>query len=134
MGDFTNWKPKPLFEIIDYTESLEPQFDKHYVINMMMFENVLDHTKDQTYKFEDDDWPTFRRYSSIFYEEHAKLHWKQIIQKHLMYKKPHLVNAAYTREDFHRNLFFMAANFKVGKHEYIVRAPAKTYDSLTNDY
>ena len=51
-----------------------------------------------------------------------------------MYKKPHLVNAAYTREDFHRNLFFMAANFKVGKHEYIVRAPAKTYDSLTNDY
>ena len=55
MGDFTNWKPKPLFEIIDYTESLEPQFDKHYVINMMMFENVLDHTKDQTYKFEDDD-------------------------------------------------------------------------------
>ena len=46
-----------------------------------------------------------------------------MIQNTLKYKKPHLVHAANTREDFCGNLFVYPSFFPVGKHEYIVRTP-----------
>lgn len=60
--------------------------------------------------------------------------WKVILQKTLLYKKPHLVFGSDTRDDFYRNLFMMATMFKVGKHEFIVRAPKMIYDRMTCEY
>ena len=35
MGDFTNWKPKPMLEITAFTESLDEQYDADYIISIM---------------------------------------------------------------------------------------------------
>ena len=35
MGDFTNWKPKPMHEITAFTESLDEQYDVDYIISIM---------------------------------------------------------------------------------------------------
>ena len=32
MGDFTNWKPIPLIDVLDYTEGISEQFDCDRVI------------------------------------------------------------------------------------------------------
>ena len=60
--------------------------------------------------------------------------WKHILPKHLQYKKPHLVFATDTRPDFYRNLFYAAAMFKVGKHEFIVREPKQVFDRYTFEW
>ena len=51
-----------------------------------------------------------------------------------MYKKPHLIYGAETRDDFYKNLHMMFAMFRVGKHDYIVRTPEKVYDRVSCEY
>ena len=56
------------------------------------------------------------------------------LAKHLLYKKPHVVFGANTRKDFYKSLFMLAAMFKVGKHEFIVRYPKQAYNRNMGDY
>ena len=65
----------------------------------------------------------FKKYVVDFYEHEIELNWKEVFERNLPYKKPHLVYAANTRPDFYKNLFVFASMFKVGKHEFIVRSP-----------
>ena len=62
MGDFTNWKPKPLFEITDYQETLFEQFDMEYIIRQMQYERVLNYRKSKPEEFTDYDWFNFKKY------------------------------------------------------------------------
>ena len=102
---------------------------------MMHTDVILPNRKTTTASFAQNDWVNFRNYTRDYYEnEHVPLSWKQILQKHLLYKKPHLVFGADTREDFYKQLFMVAANFKVGKHEYLVRWPMEVFDRETNQY
>ena len=89
----------------------------------MHTDKVLLYRKNEQGHFTSNDWINFRKYTATFYEDHALRMWKQILPKNLLYKQPHLINAAHTREDFYKQLHFMAAMFKVGKHEFIIRHP-----------
>ena len=57
-----------------------------------------------------------------------------MLTKFLLYKKPHLVNAAHTREDYYHKLHVMFAMFKVGRHDFLVRAPKLNYNRAKHQY
>ena len=86
-------------------------------------DKVLPYRKSDTSNFTKDDWFNHKKYTKKFYEEDIPINWKEILQKQLLFKKPHLINAVNTRADYYRSLFFMASMFKVGRHEFIIRAP-----------
>ena len=65
----------------------------------------------------------FRKYVIDYFENEIELNWKEVFERYLPYKKPHLVFGANTRSDFYKNLFVFAGMLKVGKHEFIVRSP-----------
>ena len=56
MGDFTNWKPKPFFEITEYQEILQEQFDQEHIIRQMLYEKVLGYRRSDPELFTDTDW------------------------------------------------------------------------------
>ena len=97
MGDFTNWKPKPFFDIVDYCEALHPQYEQAAIISRMHLDKVLSYRKTDPEKFDEDELVHFRRYTRIFYEEMVPEKWKQVLQRSLLYKKPHLAFAVNTR-------------------------------------
>jgi len=111
MGDFTDWKPRPLFEVTDYSESLVEQFDIEFIIRQMQYDKVLSYRRGDRDQFTQTDWLNYKRYSALFYERDVALGWKQVVKSHLLYKKPHMVFAADTRPDFYKSLFVMAAMF-----------------------
>ena len=100
----------------------------------MHFDKVLPYRKSERSQFDADDELNFKRYTAAYFETGAPFKWKGILQKHLLYKKPHLIHAADTRDDFYKNLFMMAAFFRVGRHEFIVRSPEKIYDRDCCEY
>jgi len=98
----------------------------------MHFDKVLTYRKNDPISFEEDEEEIYRRYTCQFYEEgHAPESWKNVLQKTLLYKKPHLINAADTREDFYHTLFMHPAMFRVGRHDFVIRAPLNRYDRQT---
>ena len=102
MGDFTNWKPKPFFEITEYSEILFEQFDIEHVIRQMQYERVLGYRKSDQEQFTETDWFNYKQYIGQFFERFVPSGWKQVIQKNLTYKKPHMIHAADTRPDFYK--------------------------------
>jgi hypothetical protein len=58
-----------------------------------------------------------------FFEYRCEKNWKTVIKETSMYKKPHLVDAVNTREDFTNELFVYPSFFAVGRHDYIIRSP-----------
>ena len=64
----------------------------------------------------------YYKYVVEFFEENIELNWKEVFEKYLPYKKPHIIFGANTRPDFYKKLFVFASMFKVGKHEFIIRS------------
>lgn len=100
----------------------------------MHFDKVLPYRKSELHEFDEKDHANYGKYVCNFFETWAPDSWKQVLQKRLLYKKPHLVNAIDTRSDFYHSLFLIAAMFRVGKHEFIVREPRETYDRTSHAY
>ena len=65
----------------------------------------------------------YKEYVVDFFEKDIDLNWKEVFERHLPYKKPHLVYGANTRPDYYKKLFVFFSMLKVGKHEFIVRSP-----------
>lgn len=110
------------------------QFDLEHIVRQMHYERALNYRKNQLEDFTETDWFAYKRYIGDFYERFIPLSWKQVMERNLIYKKPHLVHAADTRPDFYKKLFLKAAMFKVGKHDFIVRAPQQVFDRQTSKY
>ena len=100
----------------------------------MQFDRVLSYRKSDLEEFDNRDHLNYRKYMCSFYETWAPNSWKQVLQKRLSYKKPHLVNAVDTRSDFCHSLFLMAAMFRVGRHEFVVREPREIYDRTSHTF
>ena len=134
MGDFTNWQPKPFYDIVDYFEAMYPQFDKEQIIQKMHFDKVLPYRKSDPDQFTEQEMLHYKSYICELFENYAPESWKQMLTKFLLYKKPHLVNAVHTREDYYHKLHVMFAMFKVGRHEFLVRAPKLEYNRAIHQY
>jgi hypothetical protein len=134
MGDFTNWQPRAFMEIVEQIERMEPKINDEELIDWMHLDSVLPFRKTSTDMMNPTELCTYKKYICDFYEDNAPNNWKHVLPKHLLYKKPHLVFGTGTRPDFCRKLFYAAAMFKVGKHEFIVRAPKQVYDRKTFEW
>ena len=97
----------------------------------MQLEKVLSYKKSDPANFDEEEEKQYRIYIRDFHENYAPESWKNIMQKTLLYKKPHLVNAIDARDTFYHSLFMHPAMFQVGKHEFVIRAPVEVYDRST---
>lgn len=95
---------------------------------------VISNRRTHVDDFDEKDWLNFRQYKCEHFETHTVDSWKQILQRSLLYKKPHLVNAVDTRKDFYHSLFMIPAMFRVGRHEYVIRSPKEIYDRETHQF
>ena len=97
----------------------------------MHFDKVLPYKKADPATFDEEEQVAYRNYTREFYENFAPDSWKSVLQKTLLYKKPHLVNALDTRDDFYHKLFMHPTMFKVGRHDFVIRAPMEQYDKAS---
>ena len=79
MGDFTNWKPKPMNDVIDYCEKIIEQYDEDFIISRMHLDKVLSYRKNERETFTDQESAIFKKYTCDFYENHVPQNWKQIL-------------------------------------------------------
>ena len=118
-GDFTNWEPKPLMDVCELAEKFHPQFTEEKIFQSMKDDRLMGYDQTALKEFQ---IPNFKKYVREFFEYEIDLNWKEVLERYLPYKKPHMVFAANTREDFYKNLFVFASMFKVGNHEFIIRS------------
>ena len=123
-GDFTNWEPKPFFEICDISEKFLPQYDDDYVFNLMKAAGKMGYGQSNDMEsLTKKQLGEFQEFVVKFYNEKIPVSWKEVFEHSLPYKKPNLVFGANTRPDYYKKLFVFASMLKVGKHEFIVRSP-----------
>ena len=97
-GDFTNWEPKPLFEICDLSEKFHPQYEDDYVFNMMKQSGKMGYGQSNSMEsLTKKQLGQFDEFVVKFYQEKIPLSWKEVFERNLPYKKPNLVHAANTR-------------------------------------
>jgi len=49
-GDFTNWKPKKMTEIVEFAETFESKFDEEVIFEKMQADKVI---KSSQYEYND---------------------------------------------------------------------------------
>ena len=67
-------------------------------------------------------------------EEQIYQNWKNLIESHLIYKKPNLVDAHHLKDPSYKNscedLYVYPCFMKVGKQSYLVHEAAHSYYSM----
>ena len=71
----------------------------------------------------------YRKTIMNFYQRDIIQNWKEVLKETLLYKKPHLIYGANTRADFYKQLFVHFMMLKSGKHEFVIRTPAHSWNS-----
>ena len=121
-GDFTNWEPKPFLDVCELSEKFCPQFTQEAVFRKMKEHAVMSYAQNSYAELTARQKEFYKKYVVDFFEYDTPLNWKEVLERYLPYKKPHMVFAANTRPDFYKTLFVFASMFKVGQHEFIVRS------------
>jgi hypothetical protein len=89
-GDFTNWKPRRMYEIREYCNRIDPY--KPNIFELCKQENIINTKATKIKDLRNDEIERYQREVKHHYEGY-KNSWKDIIQNEMKYKRPHIVNA-----------------------------------------
>ena len=90
-GQFTNWEPKRMFDMREFCERINQ--DKPDIFEMCRTKKLIDEDVRSVEKLNEEDRISYEREVRFYYNSYRKI-WKDIVQKYMKYKKPHLVNAS----------------------------------------
>ena len=81
-GDFTNWEPKPLFEICDLSEKFYPQYNDDHVFDLMKQAGKMGYGQSNSIEgLNKNQKIFFKEYVTKFYEEKIDLNWKEVFER-----------------------------------------------------
>ena len=89
-GDFTNWKPKKMFEIREFCDRINQY--KPEIFELCKQNDIIDQTAQKIEDLNEDELLKYQNEVKIYYDTY-RITWKDIIQDQMQYKKPHIVNA-----------------------------------------
>ena len=125
-GDFTNWKPKRMFEIREYCDRINSY--KPNIFELCKQNEVINPWANSIKDLKGDQMQRYQREVKMHYDSY-RTKWKDIIQGELKYKNPHIVNANFKGmiENQDVPLFVYPCFMKSSKQYYAVK-----YQKTTN--